>query len=108
LSSIQGRDTDIVFTPGGNRLIVHFFTGILEHFPEIDSFQVIQEKQGEINIFLVPKTSISENTKQQIITEMKKKGIDELKVNIELVSQIPLSPAGKRRFIINRIGREEE
>ena len=43
LKSIQGRNTDVVLTPGGNRLIVHFFTGILEHFPEIDSFQVVQD-----------------------------------------------------------------
>ncbi len=42
MQSIQGRSADIVTTPSGNRLIVHFFTGVLEHFSEVDSFQVVQ------------------------------------------------------------------
>jgi phenylacetate-CoA ligase len=41
MESIRGRDADVIITPAGNRLIVHFFTGVLEHFQEIDSFQVI-------------------------------------------------------------------
>ena len=45
--SIDGRETDVVVTPNGNRLIVHFFTGIFEYYQSIDTFKVIQkEKMG--------------------------------------------------------------
>ncbi|MBK8023622.1 MAG: phenylacetate--CoA ligase family protein [Chloroflexi bacterium] len=54
LESLQGRDTDVIVTPSGNRLIVHFFTGILEYFPEVDTFQVIQDEPGVVRLLVVP------------------------------------------------------
>ncbi len=44
----------MVVTPSGNRLIVHFFTGILNHFPEVESFQVAQESREAILVRVVP------------------------------------------------------
>ena len=46
LEKIIGRDTDIVYTSRGKALIVHFFTGILEHVHEIKQFQVYQKNEG--------------------------------------------------------------
>ena len=103
MDGIQGRDTDIVITPGGNRLIVHFFTGILEHFPEIDSFQVVQERRDSIQLFLVPHAPIDETVRSRIVGALQHKGIDDLKIDIHLVDEIPFSPAGKRRFVINKL-----
>jgi phenylacetate-CoA ligase len=39
---IVGRDTDLVKTKSGKFLVVHSFTGIFEHIPEIKQFCVIQ------------------------------------------------------------------
>jgi len=103
LESIQGRDTDVVFTPGGNRLIVHFFTGILEHFTQIDTFQIIQEDLGSIKLLIVPRRSDENLDTQKIIEALREKGIDDLRVDIELVDEIPLTRAGKRRFVISTV-----
>jgi phenylacetate-CoA ligase len=103
LANINGRDTDYIITPGGNRLIVHFFTGILEHFPEIDSFQVVQEEINAIHLNIVPRSQVNESTKLRIISELKKRGTDELRIDIHFVSEIPLTKAGKRRFVINKM-----
>ena len=103
LQSIQGRDTDIVLTPGGNRLIVHFFTGILEHFPEIDTFQIIQEDINSIQLLIVPRRNFSSDISNKIIRELKIKGTDDLKINIQLVQEIPLNSTGKRRFVISKL-----
>ena len=103
MESIQGRDTDIVITPSGNRLIVHFFTGIFEFFDEIDSFQVVQETIDSIVVRIKPKGNFFKQTAEQVIAALRQKGAD-LKIEIEIVSEIPLAATGKRTFVISKLG----
>ncbi|MFA7407279.1 MAG: hypothetical protein WCY93_05500 [Anaerolineaceae bacterium] len=103
MDSIQGRNTDIIFTPSGNRLIVHFFTGILEHFSEIDTFQVIQTHPDTILIRIQPKAKISLDVLNQIKTTLANKGAADLKIDFEIVEKIHIHPTGKHRFIINQL-----
>lgn len=100
---ILGRDTDVVITPSGNRLIVHFFTGILGHFPEIESFQVTQEKAGAILIRVVPSAGFSQNIARRIISDLRENGAD-LAIELETAEAISVAPSGKRRFVINKMG----
>jgi phenylacetate-CoA ligase len=102
MDSIRGRETDVVTTPSGNRLIVHFFTGVLEHFPEIDTFQVTQERPDSIVVRIVPGSGFDDRTGERVATKLKEKGAD-LTIEVEVVDEIPLTPAGKRRFVINRL-----
>jgi phenylacetate-CoA ligase len=104
MESIQGRDTDVVVTPSGNRLIVHFFTGICEHFPEIESFQVVQEKLDSIMLRIVPTKHYSEDSTTKIIAALRAKGAD-LRIEVELVSEIPTASSGKRRFVISKVSK---
>jgi phenylacetate-CoA ligase len=104
MESIQGRDTDVVITPSGNRLIVHFFTGILEHFPEIETFQVVQENIDEIVLRLVPALNFSRDTEGKIVSSLQEKAAD-LKFRIDVLDSLPLPPSGKRRFIISKISK---
>jgi phenylacetate-CoA ligase len=99
LESIQGRTADYILTPSGNRLIVHFFTGILEHFKEIDCFQVRQEKLDELRLLILPRGPFSRATESAIRHALQEKGAD-MKINVELVSEMPMTPGGKRRFIV--------
>lgn len=102
MESIQGRETDVVVTPSGNRLIVHFFTGILNHFPEIESFQVVQEDPRSILVRVVPDTGYSEATPPRIVAALRKKGAD-LEIEVDTVDEIPTAPSGKRRFVVSRV-----
>lgn len=99
LEGIRGRDTDIVVTPSGNRLIVHYFTGILEHFREIDEFQVVQDDPAAIRVRVVPAAGYGPETAGRI-SEALRAGAPDLGVTVEPVSAIPLTPGGKRRFVI--------
>lgn len=54
LKRVVGRDTDIVQTRSGKKMIVHFFTGIFEHVPQIRQFKVVQENLDEIEIHFIP------------------------------------------------------
>lgn len=108
MASVVGRTADMVVTPSGNRLIVHFFTGILEHFSEIDSFQVVQDEPDRIVLRLLPARpdSCDEDTRQAVVGALRAKGAD-LRVDIEVVKQIPLSRGGKQRFVISTIGESQ-
>jgi phenylacetate-CoA ligase len=100
--SIDGRDTDILLTPSGNRLIVHFFTGILEYFTEIDTFQVVQEEINSIKLYVVPRATFNDDVIRRIVGQLKEKGAD-LEILVEVVDQIPVGANGKRRFVINKL-----
>lgn len=102
MESVEGRDTDVVLTPSGNRLIVHFFTGILEFFPAIDAFQVIQHEADSMTIRIVPRTPIDHVLRQTIISVLKDWGAADMAIEIELVEAIPTPPSGKRRFVIRK------
>jgi phenylacetate-CoA ligase len=102
MESIQGRDTDIIITPRGNRLIVHFFTGLLEHFPQISQFQIRQKKHDLMTIYIVPRHDFSDEVGKKVIRTLQEKGAD-ISMTIELVNEIPLLPSGKRRFVINEV-----
>lgn len=107
MDSIMGRSADVILTPSGNRLIVHFFTGILEHFSEIDSFQIVQKHPGEILIRLVPKSEISTELLTRIENALAEKGAEDLMMKFKIVESIPLQDTGKHRFVINQMKENE-
>lgn len=103
MEKIEGRDSDVVFTPSGNRLIVEFFNGLVDDIPEIHSFQVIQEQLERITIRLVPGPGFSDEAKRKLVAETHSHGAEDLAIDIEVVDSIPLTPGGKRRYVINKV-----
>lgn len=101
LSSIQGRDTDAVITPNGNRLIVHFFTGIFEYYPSIENFFIFQDKAGSISVEIVPCSDFEISHWERIKNEILKKGDPDLKMEMKIVNQTSNAFSGKRRFVLS-------
>lgn len=99
MGAIEGRDTDVVFTPNGNRLVVHFFTGIFEHFAEISQFQVIQREADLLLVRLVL-LSDGEGFRARLLAKLRERGLADMRIQIEAVAEIPTAKSGKRRFII--------
>jgi phenylacetate-CoA ligase len=103
MQTILGRDTDVVVTPSGNRLIVEFFNGIIDDFPEVNSFQVVQEEISSIVVTVIPRLGYSEEVAKSLIAAMKESGAADLKIRIQAVQAIPLTPGGKRRYVISKV-----
>lgn len=101
LLSIEGRDTDAVITPSGNRLIVHFFTGIFEYYPSIESFFVFQDKSGLISIEIVPRSDFNIEHWESIKNEILEKGDPALKIEMRIVNQTSSASFNKRRFVLS-------
>jgi phenylacetate-CoA ligase len=103
VSRIQGRATDIVTTPAGDRLIVHFFTQIFEMIPEIAQFQIRQERPESITILYVPGSGFEENVLGRVRAEITANCTYPLAIDFSAVSTIPLEQSNKRRFVISSV-----
>lgn len=105
LDSIHGRTADMVVTPSGNRLIVHFFTGTLEHIREIVMFQVVQRTAGDLLVRVVARP-FDQALASRIIQALVEAGLNDMHIEVEPVDTIPVSAAGKRKFILSELASE--
>lgn len=105
LRQIIGRDTDIVRTRSGKQLIVHFFTGIFEHMPEVRQFRVIQKSLDGIELEYIPDPALF---KPAVLADIKKrieaKLGEPLMISFREVNHIPATPSGKPQIIQSFIG----
>jgi phenylacetate-CoA ligase len=99
-SHIHGRDSDILITPSGKYLIVHTFTIFFEYFEEIIQFQVIQYEHDRIRVLLVVNDRYNKDTENAILSGLIDLLGKDIFIEIEKVTEIPLLPSGKRKFII--------
>jgi phenylacetate-CoA ligase len=103
LQKVIGRDTDLIKTQSGKYMVVHSFTGIFEHVPEIEQFCIIQNVLTGITIQYIPAVTFTEDCLEII----KEKILENLKENLEIkfqkVEQIQPSKSGKPQIIISNL-----
>jgi phenylacetate-CoA ligase len=103
LKKVIGRDTDLVKTTSGKYMVVHSFTGIFEHIPEIQQFCVIQYTLDGITIQYIK----GPNFKSEILTTVKNQILDYLREPFEItfteVNEIPATKSGKPQLIVSKL-----
>jgi phenylacetate-CoA ligase len=97
---IKGRNSDILITPSGKYLIVHTFTIFFEYFSEIEQFQVIQDLPDRVRVLLVANNNFTGQTGKKILSGLEDLIGNDVKINLEIVKNIPLLASGKRKFIV--------
>lgn len=103
LEKVIGRDTDIVHTPSGKALIVHFFTGIMEHFGQIKQFKVVQRNKNEIEIEYIPDENFELALLEKISETMFGKANERFNIKYLKVNTIAATASGKPQIIQNLI-----
>jgi phenylacetate-CoA ligase len=103
LKKVVGRETDIVRTPGGRQLVVHAFTGIFEHHPEISQFCVIQEERTGIRIQYIEGPGFHDSLLLTIGERIREAVKEPFEIIFESVESIPATPSGKPQLIVSRI-----
>ena len=106
LNSIRGRTSDYLILPNGNILsgvsIAAVFNAISSQL-HIQHYQVVQEKKGELQVFLVEDDGYMER-ESELIKETLQEHIDQkMTINIRLVDDIPLTESGKRRSVVSKL-----
>ncbi len=99
LQKIIGRDTDIVKTQSGKFMVVHFFTGILEFYPQIRQFKVIQHDLSSIIIEFIPEKDFTEDILREITEKIQGHLKENFKIDFKKVNFIAPSKSGKPQII---------
>ncbi|HRQ68412.1 MAG TPA: hypothetical protein P5031_07595 [Candidatus Syntrophosphaera sp.] len=100
IERIYGRSSDILVTSGGQYLTVNNFTGLFQNLPAVDQFQILQKSPDEITVLIKVNGCYDLTVQSQVMAIMKSVIKEDLKLKIEPVDDIPLTPNGKRRFLI--------
>lgn len=104
LERIYGRLTDVGVTPSGKGILVHHFTALFMKYVEAaTAFQVVQEKPDFFILNIVPGPKLEE-MKPTILAEMQKIVGEESRVEVRILSEIPVTAGGKRRLFISKCG----
>jgi phenylacetate-CoA ligase len=99
LKGLIGRDTDLVLTRSGKKLIVHFFTGIFEHVPEIRQFKVVQKSLDQIEIQFIPDRGFDDGVLRTLEERMSSRLNERLPIIWTRVERIAASGSGKPQII---------
>lgn len=100
LEKIVGRETDVITTTNGKKLVVHSFTGIFEYVPEIKQFKVIQKDRNGILIVYIKDIGFSKAVLQKITKELQQYIQDDtFQIEYEEVEEILPTKSGKPQII---------
>jgi len=97
---IVGRETDIVETPRGTKLIVHSFTGVFEYYPQIKQFQVVQRNSEKLTIRYILGVDFKPDLLDNIKSELDNLAAEVLNIEFIEVTEILPSKSGKPQIVI--------
>ncbi|MBN2013926.1 MAG: phenylacetate--CoA ligase family protein [Candidatus Altiarchaeota archaeon] len=103
MEGIEGRDTDIIVTPKGDLIVVHFFTILFEYIEGVTQFQVIQDKIDRLRVKIVKNDRFTEVDIEHIKSKLLELMGENAEVLVDIVDEIPLAKSGKRRFVISKV-----
>lgn len=108
LAEIRGRTTDFVVAKDGTIMHGLALIYVIRDVPGISSFKVIQESLDRTRVQLVTDDHFDHGrlaTIEQGI--MERLGAD-VRVEIELVDEIPSEASGKFRYVVSNVGRQSD
>ena len=104
LQQIVGRETDIIITKNGKKLVVHSFTGIFEYIKEIKQFKVIQEDRNGIIIEYIKAAKFNKDVLIKATKELQKYINDNsFSIIYKEVTFIANSKSGKPQIIESKL-----
>jgi len=101
LDYVKGRVWDVIVGANGNRLVGTFW--LIEGVKGIRQYQVIQREYGCLTVKLVAGPRFGEEEKDELRRRVRENCGEEMKLDIDIVDEIPLSESGKHRFIISHV-----
>jgi phenylacetate-CoA ligase len=105
LKKVTGRRLDVLHSPDGRRIAGEFFPHLLKDFAAIRRFQVVQERIDCVQLRLVA-PDLDSQSRREIEASVGTALGPAMRLELLMVEEIPLTPAGKLQVVINRVGNE--
>ncbi len=102
LTQLAGRLTDLFVTADGRWLTVHhacFFRAM----DSVEAFQVVQKDVQDVLVKLVVKDDFGDAEHRSIVDSLRACMGEDCRVTIDVVDEIPTTPAGKRLYFISEV-----
>lgn len=103
LREITGRTHDFLVTDEGKFVHGEFFAYTFRVKPEVVRYQVYQPDKRHLDIRLVCNRQVSETWLNNVQNEIQHRFGPSMQISLQLVDDIPLTPAGKHRYIISEV-----
>ena len=104
IGSIEGRTTDFLKTPSGDIIPFLYWNYFFEQYGKyIQQFQVVQEEIDFIIIKVVPTPKYDLEIRSGIINGLQEQLGAEIKLQVDEVGEIPLSPTGKQICVQSKV-----
>jgi len=100
---IEGRLQEFIITASGRHIsmtAVNFHNDIFDH---IRQFQFYQERKGELVFRYIPKADCNKDVLDSVRKQLIHKMGDDVTLSFEPVADIPVTPRGKHRFLIQKM-----
>jgi phenylacetate-CoA ligase len=102
LAKVEGRIADLIVLPD-RMLTPPNITVLMSDMRGVTSYQLRQEKANELRLLVVPDATFSESVASYIRNSLRQLAGPDVSVHLEVVSDIPVSESGKRRYIVSSI-----
>jgi phenylacetate-CoA ligase len=105
IMSIEGRYDDFIKLRGNKLISPRILVPIIESIPGVSEFQVVQDKEDEIIVYIVKMECYDDSILFQTVDREFKKILenDVLLINTRIVEDIPRALSGKLRSVISRL-----
>lgn len=103
LEEIVGRTNDCLASERGRFVHSAFFNHLLRDMPEIARYQVYQADIGSLEVRLACRQPLTEFQLDSLHATIQQRFGPSTHVTMQVVDQLPLTPAGKHRFVISEV-----
>ena len=103
LRNITTKAEDIVVLPGGRMVSPSILTHPFKPFDEISKSQVIQESTDHLHVKVVAGADFTAERERRLITALRERLGQDVRLTLERVDDIPREPSGKYRWVISRV-----
>jgi phenylacetate-coenzyme A ligase PaaK-like adenylate-forming protein len=106
LKSIEGRSNDFLLAKDGRVMHAAAVTYAIRSIPEVEAFQVVQERLEFTRVLVVAHGPWSAERDRAIEADLKARLGEEVTVQVQRVDSIPTESSGKHRFVRSLIADE--
>lgn len=103
LKEIAGRKVDFLVTADGQFVHGEYFAYIFRAKHEVTRYQVYQADRQHLEVRLICNKNVDQTWLDAAESELHARFGTDMYISIQVVDSIPLTPAGKHRFIISEV-----
>lgn len=107
LQGLRGRTTDFVVTPDGRWQHALSVIYIVRDVAGVDEFKIVQHELEDVQVLVKTISNLyPDDGDARIVTGIKKRMGDSVRVRVEKVDSIPREGSGKHRYVVSKVAQK--